>query len=75
MQLKKSWTYIVQHVKIHDGLCSYYYDKDLDFYYPIQGGAPMEIHHPNGRKGENFNIFYHVTQPEHDIIHYGRRVR
>ncbi len=42
---------------------------------PIRGGAPMELHHPKGRIGENFYIFYPVTQLKHDIIHYGRKVR
>ena len=38
---------------------------------PIREGAPMELHHPFGRKGENFYIFNPVTKNRHHFIHYG----
>ena len=38
---------------------------------PIREGAPMELHHPFGRKGANFYIFEPVTKSKHHFIHYG----
>jgi hypothetical protein len=34
-------------------------------------GIPFELHHPNGRAGENLFVFFPVTQAEHRWIHYG----
>ena len=36
-------------------------------------GHPMELHHPNGRSGDNFFIFEPLTQTEHRFRHYGPR--
>ncbi len=36
-------------------------------------GFSMELHHPNGRKGDNFFDFYALTRTEHRAIHYGPR--
>ena len=33
--------------------------------------APMELHHPLGRTGDNFFIFEPLTQTQHRWIHYG----
>ena len=33
----------------------------------------MELHHPNGRTGENFWNFYPTTRTEHRRIHYGNQ--
>ena len=38
---------------------------------PIINNAPMELHHPFGRKGANFYIFEPVTKGKHHFIHYG----
>ena len=35
-------------------------------------GYSMELHHPEGRNGENYWNFYPVTYTEHKKIHYGR---
>ena len=35
-------------------------------------GYSMELHHPYGRKGKNYYIFYPVTYTQHKWIHYGR---
>lgn len=36
-------------------------------------GVSMELHHPNGRVGDNFFKFIPVTRTEHMEIHYGLR--
>ena len=39
---------------------------------PIGNDAfPMELHHPYGRKGQNFFVFEPLTRTEHRRIHYG----
>ena len=35
-----------------------------------EDGFPMELHHPYGRKGDNFYVFEPLTQTEHRHIHY-----
>ena len=38
---------------------------------PIIDGSPMELHHPFGRKGNNFYVFEPLSKATHHFIHYG----
>ena len=35
-------------------------------------GFSMELHHPNGRKGDDYFVFEPLTQTEHRMRHYGK---
>jgi hypothetical protein len=37
-----------------------------------EDGFPMELHHPNGRDGNNYYLFEPMTRTKHRYEHYGR---
>ena len=38
---------------------------------PQIDGQPLHLHHPYGREGANYWVFYPVTYEQHHFIHYG----
>ena len=73
-----SWTTVRQRYWKNEAYynASQYTEEALDLMKkgraPIVDGFPMELHHPNGRVGQNFWEFYPLTHQEHHLIHYGR---
>ena len=73
-----SWTAVRQRFWKNEALfnASLYTDEALGLMKrgraPLVNGFPMELHHPNGRIGQNYWDFYPLTHQEHYILHYNK---